>query len=63
MSLRMVMPSTASSIAEAPVSLLDDTVFLHCLGLPASILDPLAVLRRQWCNDPTVHSDKATRPA
>ena len=42
---------------------LDAAVFVHLLGLPASILEPLAVLRTQWCSEPTVHGGKATRPA
>ena len=42
---------------------LDAAVLVDLLGLPASILDPLAVLRTQWCGEPTVHGGKATRPA
>ena len=42
---------------------LDEAVIVGLLGLPESILDPLAVLRRQWCNEPTVHGGKSTRPA
>ena len=37
-------------------------VLVELLGLPASILEPLAVLRTQWCGEPTVHGGKATRP-
>ena len=42
---------------------LDAAVLVDLLGLPASILEPLAVLRTQWCGEPTVHGGKATRPA
>ena len=42
---------------------LDAAVLVELLGLPASILEPLAVLRTQWCGEPTVHGGKATRPA
>ncbi len=42
---------------------LDAAVLVDLLGLPASILEPLAVLRAQWCGEPTVHGGKATRPA
>ena len=42
---------------------LDKAVLVDLLGLPESILDSLAVLRRQWCNEPTVHGGKSTRPA
>ena len=41
---------------------LDRTVLLDLLGLPESVLEPLAVLRRQWCAEPTVHGGKSTRP-
>ena len=41
---------------------LDEAVLVGLLGLPESILDPLAVLRRQWCSEPTVHGGKSTRP-
>ena len=41
---------------------LDEAVLVGLLGLPESILDSLAVLRRQWCNEPTVHGGKSTRP-
>ena len=42
---------------------LDETVLVDLLGLPSSILDSLALLRQQWCNEPTVHGGKSTRPA
>ena len=42
---------------------LDAAVLVELLGLPRSILEPLAVLRTQWCSEPTVHGGKATRPA
>ena len=41
---------------------LDEAVLVGLLGLPESILDPLSVLRRQWCAEPTVHGGKSTRP-
>ena len=41
---------------------LDQAVLVDLLGLPASILDPLAVLRTQWCAEPTVHGGKQTQP-
>ena len=42
---------------------LDAAVLVELLGLPASVLEPLAVLRTQWCSEPTVHGGKSTRPA
>ena len=41
---------------------LDRAVLIDLLGLPESILEPLAVLRHQWCAEPTVHGGKSTRP-
>ena len=41
---------------------LDEAVLLDLLGLPSSILDSLDLLRTQWCNEPTVHGGKSTRP-
>ena len=41
---------------------LDRAVLIDLLGLPQSIFDPLALLRRQWCAEPTVHGGKSTRP-
>ena len=41
---------------------LDRAVLVDLLRLPESVLEPLAVLRTQWCSEPTVHGGKATRP-
>ncbi len=41
---------------------LDEAVLGDLVGLPASILDSLALLRTQWCAEPTVHGGKSTRP-
>ena len=41
---------------------LDRAMLCDLLGLPESILEPLDVLRRQWCTEPTVHGGKSTRP-
>ena len=42
---------------------LDRAVLIDLLGLPEDVLEPLAVLREQWCAEPTVHGGKGTRPA
>ena len=42
---------------------LDRAVLVDLLGLPEAVLEPLAVLREQWCAEPTVHGGKGTRPA
>lgn len=40
---------------------LDEAVLVDLLGLPRTVLEPLATLRRQWCAEPTVHGGKSTR--
>ena len=42
---------------------LDRAVLIDLLGLPEDILDPLDILRRQWCSEPSVHGGKSTRPS
>ena len=39
---------------------LDEEVLCRILGLPNTILEPLALFRRQWCREPSVHGGKAT---
>ena len=41
---------------------LDRAVLVELLDLPESILDPLDLLRRKWCFEPSVHGGKSTRP-
>ena len=41
---------------------LDRRVLIDLLGLPESILQPLALLRLKWCSEPSVHGGKSTRP-
>ncbi len=41
---------------------LDKAVVIELLGWPKSVLEPLEVLRWQWCAEPTVHGGKDTRP-
>ena len=40
---------------------LDRAVLCDLFGLPVEILEPLTVLRRQWCAEPSVHGGKSTR--
>ena len=42
---------------------IDRAVLCNVLGLPESILDPLATLRVQWCTEPSVHGGKHTGPS
>ena len=41
---------------------LDRALLVDVLGYPDDILDPLDSLRLQWCNEPSVHGGKDTRP-
>ena len=41
---------------------LDEAVLCEVLGLPADVLPPLSILRTQWCEEPSVHGGKSTRP-
>ncbi len=40
---------------------LDHAVLIELLGLPESILEPLDILRKKWCFEPSVHGGKSTR--
>lgn len=40
---------------------LDRDLLLGVLGFSESVLEPVSVLRSQWCAEPTVHGGKATR--
>ena len=41
---------------------LDRAVLVELLGLPASIMDSIDLLRYKWCSEPSVHGGKPTRP-
>ncbi len=41
---------------------LDRAMLIELLGLPEDIMEPLALLRRQWCAEPSVHGGKGTAP-
>ena len=41
---------------------LDHRVLIEMLGLPESVLEPLALLRHKWCSEPSVHGGKRTAP-
>ena len=40
---------------------LDRAVLVDLLCLPEAVLEPLAILRDQWCAEPSVHGGKKTR--
>ena len=41
---------------------LDRAVLVDLIGLPEDVMEPLALLRLQWCAEPSVHGGKSTRP-
>ena len=41
---------------------LDRAVLIDLLGITEEVLEPLALLRRQWCAEPSVHGGKKTAP-
>jgi len=41
---------------------LDRAILVDLLKQPAELLEPLDLLRRQWCAEPSVHGGKSTRP-
>ena len=41
---------------------LDRAMLCDLLGVPESIMEPLAALRHQWFEEPSVHGGKPTRP-
>ncbi len=41
---------------------LDRAVLVDLLGLPEDVMEPLDLLRKQWCAEPSVHGGKSTRP-
>ena len=41
---------------------LDRAVLVDLFGLPETVLEPLSVIRNQWCAEPSVHGGKRTAP-
>ena len=41
---------------------LDRAVLVDLLELREDVMKPLALLRRQWCAEPSVHGGNSTRP-
>ena len=41
---------------------LDYRVLIDMLGLPATVIEPLDLLRLKWCSEPSVHGGKSTVP-
>lgn len=57
---REFLPANEANRDETRIAL-DHAVLCSLFGFPVEILEPLAVLRRQWCAEPTVHGGKGTR--
>ena len=58
---RKLLPANEAWRDEARQEL-DRAVLIDLLGLPQDIMEPLALLRRQWCAEPSVHGGKGTAP-
>lgn len=58
---RKMLPANEAWRDEARQAL-DRAVLIDLLGLPEDIMEPLALLRRQWCAEPSVHGGKPTAP-
>ena len=58
---RPLLPANEAYRDEARQEL-DAAVICEVLRLPAEVLAPLAILRTQWCEEPSVHGGKSTRP-
>ena len=58
---RTMLPANEAWRDEARQAL-DRAVLIDLLELPEEVLEPLALLRRQWCAEPSVHGGKGTAP-
>ena len=57
---RPLLPANEAYRDDVRVAL-DQAVLSDLLGLPEAILEPLRLLRDQWCAEPSVHGGKGTR--
>ena len=58
---REFLPANEAYRDEARQSL-DRAVLVDLLNLSPSVLDGLAILREQWCREPSVHGGKLSKP-
>ena len=56
---RTMLPANEAWRDEARQAL-DRAVLIDLLELPEEVMEPLALLRRQWCAEPSVHGGKGT---
>ena len=59
--LRELLPANEAWRDETRQAL-DRAVLIDLLGISEEVLEPLALLRRQWCAEPSVHGGKKTAP-
>ena len=59
--LRELLPANEAWRDESRQAL-DRAVLIDLLGISEEVLEPLALLRRQWCAEPSVHGGKDTAP-
>ena len=59
--LRELLPANEAWQDETRQAL-DRAVLIDLLGIAPEVLEPLALLRRQWCAEPSVHGGKKTAP-
>ena len=58
---RNMLPANEAWRDEARQAL-DRAVLIDLLGFPEDVLEPLSLLRRQWCAEPSVHGGEDTAP-
>ena len=58
---RMMLPAN-EAWRDVARQALDRAVLIDLLGLAKDVLEPLALLRYQWCSEPSVHGGKSTVP-
>lgn len=58
---RRLLPANEAFRDETRMGL-DRAVLVDLFGLPETVLEPLSVIRNQWCAEPSVHGGKQTAP-
>ncbi|MXX17623.1 MAG: hypothetical protein F4Z52_10625 [Gammaproteobacteria bacterium] len=58
---RQLLPANEAYRDKSRIEI-DRSVLVDILGFPKDILEPLENLRLQWCNEPSVHGGKSTKP-
>ncbi len=58
---RMLLPANEAYRDDVRIKL-DHAFLVTLLGIPDHLLNNLAIVREQWCAEPSVHGGKMTRP-